>query len=57
MGAMGLRRLFVMPSGPGALLIGVSLMAVSIWVVLILNSGVVLLMLIVLSMDACGSGF
>ena len=56
MGAMGLRRLLVMPSGPGALLMGVSLMAASISVELILNSGDVLLMLMVLSETGCGSG-
>ena len=39
MGARGFSRLFVRPSGPGALLMGVSLMAASIWSILMLNSG------------------
>lgn len=53
---MGLRRLLVMPSGPGALLIGVLLMASSIWSMLMLNSGGVLLILMVLSGMGVGSG-
>ena len=56
-GARGLNRLLVKPSGPGALLMGVSLMAVSICSMLMLNSGCVYVCCADESGFGCGSGF